>query len=116
TINKEDYKNAVKSDFKSNDIRMVNGVGVDLNRFSPRTYEEKIKFRNRYGYKKSDFILIYIAELNYNKHQDLIIKAVNVLKDDIPNIKLLLVGSGDLRSKYEEQTRRLKLQNNVDFL
>ena len=116
TINDEDYECAVKKNFKAGSIKKVNGVGIDLNKFTPQTEELKIKLREEYQFDKDDFILMYAAELNYNKHQDLLINVVNLLKDKIPNIKLLLAGTGKLRKQYEEQIRAKNLQKYVKLL
>jgi len=116
TINDEDYQCAVKKNFKAGFIKKVNGVGIDLNKFTPQTEELKIKLREEYQFDKDDFILMYAAELNYNKHQDLLINVVNLLKDKIPNIKLLLAGTGKLRKQYEEQIRAKNLQKYVKLL
>jgi len=116
TINEEDYQIAINKKFKSNVVEMVNGVGVDLVRFSPKSIAEKDGIRKRYGYKDTDFILMYTAELNYNKHQDLIIDAISHLNKTIPEIKLLLVGEGSLEKLYKEKVIRLGLKDHVDFL
>ena len=58
---------------------------------------------------------MYAAELNYNKHQDLLINVVNLLKDKIPNIKLLLAGTGKLRKQYEEQIRAKIYKNMLSY-
>lgn len=116
TINDEDYQCAVKKNFKAGFIKKINGVGIDLNKFTPQTEELKIKLREEYQFDKNDFILMYAAELNYNKHQDLLINVVNLLKDKIPNIKLLLAGTGKLRKQYEEQIRAKNLQKYVKLL
>ncbi len=116
TINDEDYECAIRKKFKAGFIKKINGVGIDLNKFTPQTEELKIKLREEYQFDKDDFILIYAAELNYNKHQDLLINVVNLLKDNIPNIKLLLAGTGKLRKQYEEQIRAKNLQKYVKLL
>ena len=116
TINEEDYNIAISKKFKAKEIKMVHGVGVDLNKFESQTIEKKIQIRKEYGYKEDDFILFYAAELNYNKHQDLLIDVVNILKDKIPNIKLLLAGRGTLENKYKEQVKQLGVGNNIEFL
>jgi len=116
TINEEDYKNAVKNNFRANNIKLVDGIGVDLCKFSPQTIEAKKVLRNKYGYHENEFILIYAADLNNNKNQDLLIKAVNLLNNRIPNIKLLLAGDGQLANQYNEQVNNLGLANNVNFL
>ena len=117
TINHEDYNVAKRFRLRNNGkIYKVHGVGVDLNKFESQTIEKKIQIRKEYGYKEDDFILFYAAELNYNKHQDLLIDVVNILKDKIPNIKLLLAGSGTLENEYKEQVKQLGVGNNIEFL
>lgn len=114
TINKEDYDLARNNNFKSNNIKIVNGVGVNLNRYFP--IEDNAKLRETLGYKKEDFILIYVAELNANKHQDMAINTIDMLKDKIPNLKLLLVGDGVLREEYKNQINNLNLSENIKML
>ncbi|SHK32648.1 Glycosyltransferase involved in cell wall bisynthesis [Anaerobranca californiensis DSM 14826] len=116
TINDEDYEYAVRKKFKAGSVKKVNGVGIDLNKFTPQTVEKKKKLRKEYGYNENDFILIYVAEMSYRKHQDLLINTLNVLKSKIPNIKLLLVGTGNLLEKYKKQTKELSLGKHVYFL
>ncbi|MEH6991041.1 glycosyltransferase family 4 protein [Cytobacillus firmus] len=115
TINEEDY-NRVKDTFKALDIRLVNGVGIDLEKFSSQTNDEKSKLKKEYGYVQDDFLIIYAGELSYRKHQDLIIKAVGKLKDNYPNIKVLLAGKGQLEAQYKEMVARLGLNKNIHFL
>lgn len=116
TINEEDYKRCINNNFKAKSIKIVNGVGIDLNKFQTTTLVEKAELRRAYGYSDNDFILVYPAELNYNKHQDLLISAVNILKNRIPKMKLLLAGVGELKEQYEEQVRKLGLEESVEFL
>ena len=116
TINEEDYSTAISKKFKADKIKMVHGVGVDLDKFEPQTMEKKIQIRKEYGYKENDFILFYAAELNSNKHQDLLINVLNILKNKIPNIKLLLAGNGSLESQYKRQAKQLEVNDNIEFL
>ncbi len=117
TINNEDYVAAQEFKLaKGSRVEYVPGVGVDLKRFVPQTAETKRQLRKQYNYCKNDFILFYAAELNYNKHQDLLINVVELLKDRIQEIKLLLAGNGNLKEQYEEQVKRLGLQDYIQFL
>jgi len=116
TINDEDYECAVKKKFKAGFIKKVNGVGIDLNKFIPQTVEKKKELRKKYGYDENDFILIYVGELNHNKNQGLIINVVDVLKNKISNIKLLLVGDGNLMGQYMNQVKKLNLEEYINFL
>ncbi|PLR91235.1 glycosyltransferase family 4 protein [Bacillus sp. T33-2] len=116
TINNEDYNNTINHRFKSGATTLVHGVGVDLDRFSPQTTAEKQELRRKYQYSDNDFILLYTAELNQNKHQDLLIEAISRLKGKVPNIKLLFAGEGTLGHKYRQQVQQLGLSENIHFL
>lgn len=117
TINEEDYAAAKKFKPRNHQgIFRVSGVGIDLKKFYPIDEESKVKARARFGYNPSDFILIYAAELNANKHQDLIIEALHLLKNKIPHLKLLLAGEGPLKPYYESMVESMGLQENVHFL
>lgn len=116
TINDEDYSLAVRKKFRAGRIEKVDGVGIDLDRFTPQTEELKRKLRREYGFGEEDFILICVGELNNNKHQDLIIDAVAKLKESIPEIKLLLAGDGEKKETYKARVKKLGLGNHVFFL
>lgn len=115
TINNEDYKIA-KAKFKAKHVEMINGVGIDTSKFTPQTLEKKLQLRKEYGFSEKDFILIFVGELNHNKHQDLLINVVHRLKDKIPNIKLLLVGKGKMHDKYAQLVNKLGIEKYVEFL
>ncbi|WP_102273046.1 glycosyltransferase family 4 protein [Cytobacillus massiliigabonensis] len=117
TMNQEDFRIAKGLKFRKPDcIFQVHGVGLDLTKFTSPTIEEKYILRNEYNYRLEDFILIYVGELSFRKHQDLLIKAVSILKDKIPNLKLLLIGSGPLENSYKEMVNRLGIKANIEFL
>ncbi len=115
TINEEDYSFAKKSLY-TKDIRFVNGVGVDTDKMQKQTEEKKLQLRKSCGYKAEDFILFFAGELSYRKHQDLLIKAVALVKEEIPDIKLLLAGDGALMNKYKQMVEENKLEKQVLLL
>jgi glycosyltransferase EpsD len=115
TINSEDYEIAKKK-FKANQVHLVNGVGVDINKFKPQTLKSKLELRKHLGYSESEFILLYVGELSPRKHQDLLIHSIHILKYKIPKIKLLLVGLGERSEYYKEKVNDLGLGENVVFL
>jgi glycosyltransferase EpsD len=116
TINEEDYKLATNRRFKAGKIVFINGVGIDLNKFKPRTDIKKSNLRKKHNYNEEDYILIYVGELIHRKHQDLLIKAMKKAKDYIPNIKLLLVGDGILFGYYKKLISKLCVEKNVELL
>lgn len=116
TINKEDYDTSINKRFKAGKIKLVHGVGINLNKFKQQNKAKKTQIRMEYGYNEKEFILFYAAALNHNKHQDLLIDVVSKLKDRIPNIKLLLAGRGPSEINYKERAKQLGVENNIEFL
>src|SRR5205085_11189232 len=108
TMNEEDYHSAKKFNLRSNgSIYRVHGVGLNLHRFKPHSFKEKMKLRKEYEVSTHDFILTYVGELSFRKHQDLLIKAIHQLKDKVKNIKLFLVGDGDQAIAYKKMVHEL---------
>lgn len=116
TMNKEDYQIAINRKFKAKKTVKIPGIGIDLGKFKPVSTSKKVTLRNEYGYNNDDFILFYAAELNKNKHQDLLIKSISILRDKIPNIKLLLAGNGPLKNEYKRLAKKLKVSKAIEFL
>lgn len=116
TINEDDYGMAQSKKFKAGKIQLVNGIGVDMEKFYPPTDLEKKQLREQYGYTEDDFILIYVGELNHNKHQDLLINAMAEFTKTDPQAKLLLIGKGDYRDQYAAQIQELGLDGHIELL
>jgi glycosyltransferase EpsD len=96
-------------------IYKINGVGVDLKRFYPRTMIEKIQLRDELGYKKEDFIITNVAEINKNKNQIMLVKNLPKLREYIPNVKVLFIGK-DNYQKVRIAVDQLNLACFVEFL
>ena len=116
TINEEDY-NLVKTKFKAKKIELINGIGVDESKFNFLiTDEEKEKIREELKLKKDDFVLIQVGELNKNKNQIMTINAVKELVQENLDIKLLLVGKGNLKDYYIKKIKEYNLEDNIFLL
>lgn len=116
TINEEDY-NWAKKKFKAKKIELINGIGVDRSKFDfIMSDSEKEKIRNELKLKKDDFILIQVGELNKNKNQIMTIQAMKKIVETNRNVKLLLVGKGDLKDYYEEKIKEYNLEKNIFLL
>ena len=63
--------------------------GVNLKQFHPL---EKERAREITNLSNDDFILLYIGRLEWRKGIGTLISAVNLLKEDIPNLQLVIVG------------------------
>ncbi|MFS0861510.1 glycosyltransferase family 4 protein [Fredinandcohnia sp. 179-A 10B2 NHS] len=116
TINSEDYELAKRHQFKAGSIEHVHGVGVDLDKFRPVDKIRRNVLRRIDDFNPKDIIMFYAAEINKNKNQQFLIKALSIIKDDIPNVKLLLAGDGILLEECRLLALKLGLLNQVEFL
>ncbi|MFA4044752.1 MAG: hypothetical protein HZRFUVUK_001552 [Candidatus Fervidibacterota bacterium] len=88
--------------------------GVDIERFSPLPMEGRLKARSKLGLEDDGETLVagYVGRLIWEKGVDLLIHAVASL----PNIKLLIVGDGEMRQLLQRFVEGLRLSERVKFL
>ncbi len=72
--------------------------------------------RRRPGSNGTKLRLIYHGTLTYRYGLDLAIRAVGLVKDEIPGIRLTIMGSGDQRSDLLALRRELHLEPYVDLV
>ncbi|MCM3568211.1 glycosyltransferase family 4 protein [Neobacillus mesonae] len=116
TINEEDFHLAKNHHFKAKEIKHVHGVGVNSEVFRPIEKSQKDILRKSHGYEAHDFLLFYAAEFNKNKNQKLLIEAMALIKDQVPNAKLLLAGNGALLQECQDLAKKLEVDRMIDFL
>lgn len=116
TINQEDYDLAVAKKFRAGKLIRINGVGVDLSKFSPATEEENRLARRKLGIGQEQFVMLYAADLSQRKNQPMLFRALYRLKEEIPDMCLLLPGQPILQQEYEKQCAQLGISNQVRFL
>lgn len=114
TINQEDYQLSLRK-IAEERTKLVHGVGVDRTRFIPVTKEEQIALKTKFGFYSTDFIIIYVAELNKNKNQEYLIDIIYELSERYSNIKLLLVGGGNLERYYKDLVSIKNLKSHIHF-
>ncbi|HFC9289288.1 glycosyltransferase family 4 protein [Clostridium perfringens] len=114
-INKEDYE-ITKTKLNPKKCYLVNGVGLDLNQYKPLSKEKQESKRKELGLEKDDFVVIMIAELNENKNQIQLIKAIELLKDKYPNIRAISVGEGHKFEELQQEINNRGLKNNFKLL
>ena len=88
---------------------------VDLDRFRPQHRDARLV--ERYGLQSSKVILTVgrLASTERYKGFDQVIELMPQLIKRLPNIKYLIVGDGDDRSRLEEKVEALGLSNCVIF-
>lgn len=114
TINKEDY-DCAKKHFKT-DVKHIHGIGVSSERFYPVNETKKLDLRQYCSLNSNDYVILCTGELNKNKNQQLLINAANLLKEKIPNLKVLLAGTGPNADNLISLINNLGLQEVVSLL
>jgi glycosyltransferase involved in cell wall biosynthesis len=91
-------------------VRVIRG-GVAL----PPTFtpEERRTQRRALGASDDEFLIGSVGNLRPMKRQDLLIDAFARLLPSHANLRLVLVGDGELRPQIEQQIRRLGLEQRV---
>ncbi len=87
--------------------------GVDIKNFQP--IEKDSKLVEKLGLEKEDYVVGFIGTFFEFEGLKLLLESVPLLLDEIPNIKILLVGGGKTENALKEMVDRKKLQKNVIF-
>lgn len=114
TINKEDYSYA--SNFrmkKDGHVLQIPGVGLDFERIQTRK-EQREQIRTDLGISQEDFVLVSVGEVNRNKNQQVVVRALDVLKNK--NIIYLICGKGDNEKEIKELIESSPYPSNIKML
>lgn len=118
--NDQKYINKVVSSVKNFDYFVL--VSSTLTKFYQPLVKPKCVFipniidklpDNRTSLK--DNILVSIGRMEKEKGFDDLIDIISLVKNEIPNIKLYLMGDGSLRNKLENKVKELSLTDNIIF-
>lgn len=115
TINDEDY-NCAKKYLRTKDIRKVNGVGYNSDRYFPVPEAEKAAIKEKLGFRKEEKLLIYVAEMNANKNQSMLIRAMKNICAERDDVRLLIAGADNYEGRCPALARELNVSDKVDFL
>jgi len=92
-------------------------TGIEIDRF----YREKIELKKinnlkkKYNIKKNDFTLIFVGRIAEEKNIPFIIDVMANLINKHPNLKMLIIGDGPDKEKYEKYTKEKGCERNVFF-
>lgn len=88
-------------------------VAVVMNAADDRIFNEDVI--NDVPTKNGNFKLFYHGTMGYRHGLDLVIKAIDLIKQSAPDIELILHGDGEYRRELEYLSERLELQDHVRF-
>jgi glycosyltransferase involved in cell wall biosynthesis len=91
--------------------------GVDPKKYSRgQVSDEKVReVRQNYGVGDNDLMALFVGRLVWIKGVDKLIRAMPQVLQTIPNLKLVIVGLGDMQEYLEKLVQTLKLQDVVKF-
>jgi glycosyltransferase EpsD len=112
TINKEDF-NFAERKMKAKSTHYIPGIGIDTDKFASSIVDKETK-RNEFGIPLDSIVLISVGELNTNKNHQIIIKAINKIKND--NLYYIICGQGNELKQLQGLCKKLGIENHVLFL
>ncbi len=87
---------------------------VDLTLFSPLENQQVRKnFREAWGMKEEDLVMVHHGIMHPNKGNLRLIEAMVALREDFPQLKLLLIGDGPEMKDLREAVKALHLETCV---
>lgn len=110
TINREDYTRALQMNTAR--AAYIHGVGIDTERLKPGNNPTNL--RNELRLAQDAYLVLSVGELNENKNQQIVIKALARLEDQ--NVHYVLCGKGDQLAHLQALARELNLSDRVHFL
>ena len=112
TMNGEDHHRA--KSFHAKRTAMVNGVGIDLSRFTEASPEQKADIRRELGLDEGDTFAFTVGNVIPRKNQEVLIRTVKELDD--PRFHLFIAGDGPLEGELKALARDLGVEDRVHML
>ncbi len=101
-------------------LAVSNFTANNLKKFVPedrvKTIHNIVDFPQVESEKDTTPTISCVARLVEYKRVNDLIEAVSLIKDEIPNIKCKIIGTGPEESNLKELTRQLNLEENIEFL
>ena len=111
TVVSKDIQDTIKHAFGEDIHTDIVPMGVDSTLFHPDTKNTQI--REKYGIMGS--FLLYVGRLSEKKGVTYLLEAMPMVLKRVPDCKLLVVGTGEVRPELERQTSTLHLDKYVIF-
>ena len=114
TLNQEDFQAAQNLKLrKGGKVYYIPGVGVDTSIIKNATGKRK-EILEDIGADNHSILIISIGELNKNKNNEIVIKALGELQN--PDIHYLVCGVGHKKEELHSMAKDYHLEGNVHFL
>ena len=109
TVNREDFSRAKKLHAK--EVKYIHGIGINTERLN---LNSNTQIRKELNLDENAFLVLSVGELNKNKNQKTIIKALAQINDQ--NVHYILCGKGDQDANLKALAEELNVADRVHFL
>lgn len=113
-MNEEDFVIAKKYNLAKS-IYKIPGMGLCPELFPKVSHTTLLKERKKMGYSVIDFIILSVGEFSKRKNQMQLLKALTLL-EDIPQIKVVFAGDGELLKECRCFADKHNLSNKTAFI
>lgn len=93
-------------------VTRIPGIGVDLSKIKKASDKHRQELRREYVIAPGAFVLLYAAKFSKRKNQEMLIRAMKKLPDDV---YLVLAGDGALHTHCMELAEKLGVSKRVIF-
>lgn len=108
----EYLKNLInKNNFKGNKYVIPNGISLENHYFK----QDKNSIRDMYNISKNEFLYSMVGRMHPIKNHEGLIDAFFKLHMEIEDVKLMLLGFGDLEERLKEKVKKLNIEDKVIF-
>jgi N-acetyl-alpha-D-glucosaminyl L-malate synthase BshA len=107
----ENMKNDMQKIYNREILVIPNGI--DIEKFTVLPDKEKI--RKELGVSNSDRVIIFIGNLRPIKGVEFLVRAMNIIRQEEPNVRLILVGEGSQVDYLRNMVEELHLERCVVF-
>ncbi len=94
-------------------------LGIDLSKFAAAETKKNI-LRKEIGAPDDEILVGFVGRLTEIKNVSMLLKAAEIYREkkdlDLPRLKFVIIGDGNLRNSLERESRTLDLAETVQFL
>ena len=92
-------------------------TGIEVERFHKENINalEINKLKKKLNISRKDFVIIFVGRLAEEKNVEFLLETVKEMKGRYPNLKLLIVGDGPDKEKYENISKENNTEDNIIF-
>ena len=98
---------------KAKDSMVKIAPGIDTNHFAPQSESAQLKTELGLAEKK---VLVSVGRLVHRKGQDILVEALPLILEEIPDAHLMFVGEGPRKKFMQQRAEKLGISSHITFI